>query len=65
MLERIDNENNQEKKQKIKKAIDYFDEIIKSDVPDKMVLNEVLEKVIIYHDKSIEFKLKMNIDKLI
>ena len=58
-------EDNKIKTKKIKKAIDYFDEIIKSDKPDKAVMNEVLDKILIYHDKTIEFKLKVDINKLI
>lgn len=59
------NEDNSVKTNKIKKAIDYFDEIIQSNEPDRTVLNEVLDKIIIYHDKTVEFKLKIDIDKLI
>lgn len=65
IIEKNKNEDKKVKTKKIKKAIDYFDEIIKSDRPDKVVLSEVLDKILIYHDKTVEFKLKISIDKLI
>lgn len=64
-INRIQSEDVQTKRKNIKKAIDYFDEIIESDNPSKNILNEVLEKIIVYPGKSIEFKLKVSIDKLI
>lgn len=64
-IKRINSQDDKAKVKKIKRAIDYFDEIVKSDKPDKTVLNEVLDKIIIYQDKSVEFRLKMSIDKLI
>ena len=65
IIKKNKNEDKKVKTKKIKKAIDYFDEIIKSDRPDKVVLSEVLDKILIYHDKTVEFKLKISIDKLI
>lgn len=64
-IERLNSENVEIKKQKVKNAIDYFDEIINSDVPSKDVLNNVLKEIKIYHDKTIKFELKVEIDKLI
>lgn len=58
-------ETEKNKTEKIKKAIEYFDEIIKSDNPSKEVLSQVLDKIILNKGKNIEFKLKMNIDKLV
>lgn len=54
-----------EKIKKIKTAIEYFDDIIKSEVPSKQVLAQVLDKIVLTKNKNIEFKLKMNIDELI
>lgn len=65
IINKNQNEDNKTKTKKIRKAIDYFDEIIKSDEPDRAVLNEVLDKILIYHDKTVEFKLKIDIDRLI
>ena len=64
-LERLSNEDLERKRQKLKKAIDYFDEIIKAEIPSKDLLNNVLKEIKIYHDKTIKFELKMEIDKLI
>ncbi len=64
-LERLNNEDLERKRQKLKKAIDYFDEIIKAEIPSKDLLNNVLKEIKIYHDKTIKFELKMEIDKLI
>ena len=64
-LENLKNKNVKEKKENIKKTIDYFDEIIKADKPDKAILMRVLNKIIIYKDKTVQFKLKISIDKLI
>lgn len=64
-LKYLENETEKNKKESLKKAIDYFDEIIKSEEPSKDVLIEVLDKILIYPNKNIEFKLKMSIDRLI
>ena len=64
-LDRINSEDAERKKQKVKNAIDYFDEIINAERPSKELLNNVLEEIKIYHDKTVKFELKMEIDKLI
>lgn len=64
-LKILNNQTEEQKTKSLKKAIDYFDEIIKSDKPSKDVLAQVLDKIIIYRNKNLEFKLKMSIDKLI
>ena len=64
-LQYLSTETEENKTQKIKKAIEYFDEIIKSDNPSKEVLSQVLDSVVLNGGRNIEFKLKMNIDKLI
>lgn len=64
-LDRINSENIERKRDKVKKAIDYFDEIIEAEIPSKDLLNNVLKEIKIYHDKTIKFELKMEIDKLI
>ena len=62
-LQYLSTETEENKTQKIKKAIEYFDEIIKSDNPSKEVLSQVLDSVVLNGGRNIEFKLKMNIDK--
>lgn len=64
-MDKIKNEDIESKTKKIKKSIEYFDEIINTDIPDKAILNEILNKIIIYSDRSVQFKLKINIDRLI
>ena len=64
-LKKLNNQSSKTKRDNLKKAIDYFDEIIKSDHPSKQVLSQVLEHILFYKDKSLKFELKMSIDKLI
>ena len=64
-LDRINIEDAERKKQNVKNAIDYFDEIINAERPSKELLNNVLEEIKIYNDKTVKFELKMKIDKLI
>lgn len=64
-LNYIKRQTKESKTKNIKKAIDYFDEIIKSDQPSKEVLAQVLDKIIITKNNNLEFKLKMSIEKLI
>ncbi len=45
-------------------AIELYDMIIQKEKPDRKLLELVLDRICIYHDKSIEFKLLVNIDKL-
>ena len=65
VLNNLETQTEKEKINNIKKAIDYFDEIIKTEVPSKQLLAQVLDKIIIRKNKNIEFKLKINIDELI
>ena len=64
-LNKLEAQTQSEKVKNIKTAIEYFDDIIKSDKPSKQVLYQVLDKVIITRNKNLEFKLKMSIDKLL
>ena len=64
-IDKLESQTANEKVENIKNAIEYFDDIIKSDIPSKKVLAQVLEKVIITKNKNLEFKLKMNIEELI
>ena len=54
-----------EKVQKLKTAVEYFDDIINSDEPSRYVLENLIDKIWIYHDKSIKFDLKSEIERLI
>lgn len=53
-----------EKVQQLKKAIDYFDNIILAEEPNKLILRRLIDKVYIYHNKTIKFSLKPNIIKI-
>lgn len=50
---------------KLKTAVEYFDEIINSEEPNRMILQMLIDKIYIYRDKTIEIKLKANIEKLL
>ena len=62
-LQVFDNEGLVIKQEKMKQTIDYFNQIIGTEVPDKAVLNMLIDKIYIYHDKSVKFELKIDIDK--
>ena len=60
-----ENQTLEQTKTKIKTAIEYFTEIIESEKPSKAILSMVLNKIYIYHDKSIRIDLKVDIKNLI
>lgn len=64
-INKLESQTENEKVANIKNAIEYFDEIIKSDVPSKQIIAQVLDKVIITKNKNLEFKLKINIEDII
>lgn len=65
MLEQQEVDLDKEKIKKLKTAIEYFDDIIKSNEPNRYILECLIDKIWIYHDKSVKFELKPNIKKLI
>lgn len=64
-LKELQNENLEIKQEKLEQTIDYFNQIIESDRPDKTILSMLIDKIYIYHDKSVQFELKVDIEKLI
>ena len=54
-----------EKITKLKTAMEYFDEVISAEVPSRYVLENIIDTIWIYSDKSIKFNLKVDIEKLI
>ena len=50
---------------KLKTSVEYFDEIIKAKEPNRIILQMIIDKIYIHRDKTIRFKLKTNIKKLI
>ena len=53
--------SNDDIEKSIKSNIQIFDSIINSDKPERKHLEMILEKIMIYNDKNLEFKLKVNI----
>lgn len=50
---------------KLKTSVEYFDEIINSEEPNRIILQMVIDKIYIHRDKTIRFKLKTDIKKMI
>ena len=44
---------------KLKTAMEYFDEIISSEVPNRYVLENIIDTIWIYSDKIVKFDLKV------
>ena len=65
LLEKQQEDLDKEKIRDLKIVIEYFDDIIKSNEPNKYILECLIDKMWIYHDKSVKFELKPNIKKLI
>jgi len=55
----------EEKANKLKTSVEYFNEIIKSEVPNRMILQMLIDKIYINRDKMIRFELKADIEKMI
>ena len=64
-LKKDEKEQLEEKMEKIKTAVEYFNEIIDLEKPNKMILQMIIDKIYISKDKTIRFKLKPDIKKLI
>ena len=54
-----------EKIKKIKTAMEYFDEIISAEISSRYVLENIIDTIWIYSDKTVKFDLKVDIEKLI
>ena len=65
LLEKDEKKNLEERANKLKTSIDYFDNVINSEVPNKMILQMIIDKIYIDRDKTIIFKLKTSINKMI
>ena len=64
-LEQQQEDLHTEKIKKLKTAIEYFDDILKSNEPNRYILECLIDKIWIYHDKSVKFELKPEISRLI
>lgn len=65
ILNKEEQEISKEKLKKLKTAIQYFDEIILEEIPSRYVLENIIDKIWIYSDKTVKFDLKVDIEKLI
>ena len=65
ILQNGEQEFSRQKVIKIKAIMEYFDEIISAEVPSRYVLENIIDKIWIYSDKTIKFDLKVDIEKLI
>ncbi len=65
ILNKSELEISKEKIKKLKTAMEYFEEIITSEVPSRCVLENIIDMIWIYSDKTVKFDLKVDIKKLI
>lgn len=65
LLEQQQEDLETEKIKRLKTAIEYFDDILKSNEPNRYILECLIDKIWIYHDKSVKFELKPEISRLI
>ena len=65
ILNKEEQEISKEKIIKLKTAMEYFDEIISAEVPSRYVLENIIDTIWIYSDKTVKFDLKVDIEKLI
>ena len=65
LIQSDEKKNLEEKAIKLKTSIDYFDEIINSEVPDRMILQMLIDTIYINRNKMIRFELKTDIEKMI
>ena len=65
LIQNDEKKNLEDKIQKLKTALEYFDEIINASKPNRIILKMIIDKIYIHRDKTIRFKLKADIEKLI
>ena len=65
ILQKAEQDISKEKIIKLKTAMEYFDEIISAEVPSRYVLENIIDTIWIYSDKTVKFDLKVDIKKLI
>ena len=64
LIQNDEKKNLEEKIQKLKTSVEYFDEIINASKPSRIILQMLIDKIYIHRDKTIRFKLKTDIEKL-
>ena len=65
LLQKAEQDISKEKIKKLKTAMEYFDEIISAEVPSRYVLENIIDTIWIYSDKTVKFDLKVDTQKLI
>ena len=65
ILNKSELEISKEKIKKLKTAMEYFEDIITSEIPSRYVLENIIDMIWIYSDKTVKFDLKVDIVKLI
>lgn len=65
MLQKEEEQIADEKIEEIYTAIDCFDKIIKLDEPNRTAIANIIDEILIYHDKSVKFELRADIKELI
>ncbi len=64
-LNQAEQDISKEKITKLKTAMEYFVEIISAEIPSRYVLENIIDTIWIYSDKTVKFDLKVDIGKLI
>ena len=65
ILNKLELEISKEEIKKLKNAMEYFDGIISAEVPSRYVLENIIDTIWIYSDKTVKFDLKVDAEKLI
>ena len=65
ILQKAEQDISKEKIKNLKTAMEYFDEIISAEVPSRYVLENIIDTIWIYSDKTVKFDLKVDTQKLI
>ena len=65
LIQNDEKKNLEDKIQKLKTSVEYFDEIINASKPNRIILQMIIDKIYIQRDKTIRFSLKADIEKLL
>ena len=65
ILQKTEQDISKEEIIKLKTAMEYFDEIISAEVPSRYALENIIDTIWIYSDKTVKFDLKVDAEKLI
>lgn len=64
-IETDEKKNLEQKANKLKTTVEYFDEMINAKVPNRMILQMLIDKIYIDRNKIIRFDLKTDIEKIV